>query len=172
MDFKLKIMKKQFVLLLLLYSYYSYSQDFIKNETIYILRKKYNTTHISYGNSNLTKYYKIFTCDSKYKEQFVKQVINCAEKNKLEYSEFFIIFIPNLNSLSSYTEKKISTYYLEKIDSERMKLNLSTSLIKFKYDYKSNTFKYLIYEPREKINNLKFVFFRIQPDNVCNYMKK
>jgi hypothetical protein len=172
MDFKLKIMRKKIVFWFLLFVYCSYAQDYIKNETINILSKNYEVTHISYGNSSLTKFYKIFTCDSKYKEQFVKQIINCAKKNKLEYSEFYIIFIPKLNSLSNYTEKKIATFYLEKLDNERMKLNLSTGLIKFNYDYKNNSYKYLLNEPREKINNLKFVFYKISLSNVCNCMKK
>ena len=170
-EIKLIIMKKQFVPFLLLFAYWSYSQDFIKNETINIFTKNYYITHVSYGNSSLTKFYKIFTCDLKYKEQFVKQIINCSKKNKLEYSEFYVIFIPKLNSLSSYTEKKIVTFYLEKIDSERMKLNLSTSLIKFNYDYKNNSYNYLLNNPREKIDSLEFVFFRINLGKVCNYMK-
>ena len=66
-------MRKYFILYCLLLTINIYSQDYIKNDTINISNKSYAITHVSYGKSSLTKFYKVFTCDSKYKLEFIKK---------------------------------------------------------------------------------------------------
>ncbi len=164
-------MKNYFISWCLLVTINIYSQDYIKNDTINIISKSYNVTHVSYGKSSLTKFHKVFTCDSKYKVEFIKKIVNCCNNQKLEYSEFYIIFIPKINLLSSSSEKKIITSFLDKIDSERMKLNLSTTVIKCKYDYKNDSYEYLLKEPKESIFNFKNLFLKCKLDQICKYIK-
>ena len=165
-------MRKYFILYCLLLTINIYSQDYIKNDTINISNKSYTITHISYGKSSLTKFYKVFTCDSKYKLEFIKKIIDCYKKQKLEYSEFYIIFIPKINSLNNDSERKIIISYLDKIDSERMKLNLSTTLIKCKYDLKNNKYEYLLKEPKESVSNIKNLFLKCNLNQVCECLKR
>jgi len=165
-------MKKIFIFWLFFLVYNNTNaQDFIKHDTINIYSKTYNITHVSFGNTSFIKYYKVFTCDTKQKEEFIKTIVNCKQKHKLEYSEYYIIFIPDLNSLNSFSEKKIATLYVDKIDSERMKLNLKTSRIKFIYDYKNDKFKYLINEQKRELKSLENVFLKTSLDKICIHMK-
>jgi len=144
------------------------SQDFIKKDIITVDNKVYSCVHISFGKTSLTKYCKVYTCDLKLRKECTAKIIECAKKNKLEYSEFYVVFISNINTLNKGLGDKISISFLEKIDSERMKNNLSTKLIKYKYDFKNDHYDYLIDQPRNEIVKVKDVIKNIKIQQICN----
>ncbi len=53
-----------------------------------------------------------------------------------------------------------------------MKLNLSTTLIKCKYDLKNNKYEYLLKEPKEDVSNVKNLFIKCNLNQVCEYLKR
>lgn len=150
----------------------SRAQDFIKHDYITLSNKQYNVSHISYGKTSLTKYIKVFTCNSNLKDRLIKEITRCYKNEKYEYSEIYIIFIPNLNKVKSEVENKILVSYLNKIDDERMQSNLSTVLIKFKYDYKTNKYEYLTTQPKNSLKELQAVCNRLTVSTVENCLKK
>nr|WP_315247536.1 hypothetical protein [uncultured Flavobacterium sp.] len=99
-----------------------------------------------------------------------KEIINCAAKSKLEFSEFYILSIPNYKSINSCNDKEILISLMHKIDSERMKLNLSTSLINFRYDSKIDKFEYFVNQEQKNINDLENYKLNVKPKDVCSFL--
>lgn len=167
---KKKIVKFQ-ILSLFLVSNLIFSQDYVINDTLNIKEGTYLFTHISFGQSNLTKYYKVMLTSSVDYEKVKKEIINCANKNILEYSEFYLLRIPNNKWKKKCSNKKILTHLMRKIDSRRMTLNLSTSLINFKYILENNKFEYFTNQKYKNIKDLKNVKLGIKPEDVCYFLR-
>nr|WP_315247530.1 hypothetical protein [uncultured Flavobacterium sp.] len=148
-----------------------YSQDYIINDSIKVKERFYTFSHLSFGESNLTKYYKVMICSSTDYGKIKKEIINCAAKSKLEFSEFYILAIPNYKSINSCNDKQILMGLMSKIDSERMKLNLSTSLIKFRYDHTIDKFEYFVNQEQNNINDLENYKLNVKPKEVCYFLR-
>jgi hypothetical protein len=150
---------------------FTYSQDFIKSDTLKVESEIYKTSHISIGNSSLTKYFKILTCDSSDFKKIELEIISCYTKHKLEYTEFYIISIPNYIGLQSNKETNILMNFINKIDAERINLNLSTALIKLKYDFENNKFEYYLDQPKIDLIKFKDYKLNIKPNEVCMFLR-
>ncbi len=152
---------------LLLINHLIYSQDYVKNDSLKVKGITYTFSHISFGNSNLTKYYKVLTCNTNDYNKVKNEIINCANKTKLEFSEFYLLSVPVCNT----NDEETLTEFMYKIDTTRIILNLSTSLINFKYNNQTNKFEYLINEELKNIKYLKNYKLRIRPKEVCDFLK-
>ena len=148
----------------------AYSQDYIKNDTINYLGNKYDVTHVSYGKTSLTKIAKVFVNNSQNHKTIVSEIVSCTNKNKSEFTEYYIMTIKN-KKIDIIKFKKIVSYYLKKIDSERMKNNLSTLQVKCNYEYSNNKFKYILNEPLEKLEKIKNLYLKISTESICNKIK-
>lgn len=148
-------MKNSYILAFLFFSSFLFSQDFIKNDSVHVGNVSYKTSHISYGSSSFVKPFKIMSCDSKDFEKIKEKIIEYCYQKKKEYTEIYIISIPKLSNLSTRESDIINNSFINKIDIERMDMNLSTALLKFKYDFKINKFTYLLEEPKRKISELE-----------------
>lgn len=155
-------------LCILLFANSIFSQDYIKNDSIKFDQTTYIYTHISFGMSNSTKYFKVMTCKKSECSKVEKAIVDCAKNSKLEYSEFYLLLIPD-EKLKNINDKTILLHFIHKIDIDRMSLNLSTALIKSNYDYKNNIFEYLLNEPETTFNEYKL---NITPKEVCSFLKK
>jgi hypothetical protein len=144
-----------------------FAQDFVKTDTIQLENIEYEVCHISFGKSSLTKYFKVITTDNKSFDKLEKEIIDCASKTKLEYTEFYLISICK----ESNTKSVLKLLY-DKIDKDRMQQNLSTSIIQFKYDILSDKFTYLINEPRKTIEELKNYSINLKIKDVCEFVRK
>jgi hypothetical protein len=167
-----KMRKYLLIISFLFFKTFIYSQDFIKSDTLKSESEVYRTSHISMENSGLTKYFKILTCDSSDFKKIELEIINCYTKHKLEYTEFYIICIPNYIKLQSNKETDILMKFINKIDAERMNLNLSTALIKLKYDFKNNKFEYYLDEPKKDLIEFKDYKLNIKPNEVCMFLRR
>ncbi|MBP4143195.1 hypothetical protein J3S90_15425 [Flavobacterium sp. P4023] len=148
-----------------------YSQDFIKSDTLKVKNEIYKTSHISIGNSSLTKYFKVVACDSSDFKKIEIEIVNCYTKHKLEYTEFYIISIPNYTKIQSNKEIYILMNFINKIDTERMNLNLSTALVKHKYDFKNNKFEYYLDQPKKELIDFKDYKLNVKPNEVCLFLR-
>ena len=155
----------------LLISNLIYSQDYITNDSIEVKKRFYAFSHISFGESNLTKYYKVMICSAADYGKVKKEIINCATKSKLEFSEFYILSIPNYKSINCCNDREILLSLMHKIDSERMKLNLSTSLINFRYDSKIDKFEYFVNQEQKNINDIENYKLNVRPKEVCCFLR-
>lgn len=90
-------------------------------------------------------------CNTKDFSKIKKEIIGCANENKLEFSEFYLLSIPNYETINTCNDEEILITLISKIDSERMKLNLSTSLINFRYDSKKDKFEYFTHKELKNI---------------------
>lgn len=180
MDCK-KIFKIRLILkIILMYFTISFNtlkaQDFVKKDSIGFQNSKYLLTHISFGESNLTKYFKVFVVNSTDYNKTYSEIIKCAKSQKSEYSEFYVLSVPS-NKISNINDKLLTELYLN-IDNQRMKENLSTSLIKCKYNFSKDSqdlssakFEYFLNEE----NTLKEVdnyALQIKPSEVCVFIKR
>lgn len=156
----------------LLVSNLIYSQNYIANDSIEVKGRFYPFSHLSFGESNLTKYYKVIICSATDYAKIKKEIINCAAKSKLEFSEFYILSIPNCKSINSCNDEEILINLMRKIDSERMKLNLSTSLINFRYDSKIDKFEYFVNQEQKNIKDLENYKLNVKPKDVCSFLHK
>ncbi len=143
----------------------SFSQDFIKKDTILSNGKIYTFSHISFGSSSLTKYLKVFTCNNSDYIKIEKEIIKCVKNRKVEFTEFYLLSVSS--NESTLDEKNVLMSLLRKIDNERMKLNLTTTLIDFNYSAEKNLFQYLLSEPEKKLEEIKNYKIRINKNNVC-----
>lgn len=148
----------------------AYSQDYVKNDTINYLDNEYDVTHISYGKTSLTKTAKVFVNNSKNHKIIVSEIISCCNKNKLEFTEYYVLTIKN-KKIDIIKLENIVSYYLKKIDNERMKNNLSTLQVKCNYEYSNNKFKYNLNEPLEKLEKIKNLYLKTNIENICNKIK-
>lgn len=155
----------------LLISNLIYSQDYITNDSLKVKGSIYTFCHISFGQSNLTKYYKVMICNAADYSKIRKEIINCAIKTKLEFSEFYLLSIPNYKSRYSCNDEEILKDLMRKIDSERMKLNLSTSLINFRYDSKIDKFEYFVNQEQKNLKDLKNYKLKVVPKEVCDFLR-
>jgi hypothetical protein len=179
MDLKLNnqrtLMKKTIIkfqiICYILISNLLYSQDYITSDSLKVERSIYAFSHISFGQSNLTKYYKVMICNTKDFSKIKKEIISCASENKLEFSEFYLLSIPNYEIINTCNDEEILITLISKIDSERMKLNLSTSLINFRYDSKKGKFEYFTHKELKNIKNLKNYKLKIMPEEVCSFLR-
>jgi hypothetical protein len=163
-----KFPKKLLNFIFFLFTISIYSQDFVKKDTIRIDGKTYKYSHISFGATSGTKYFKFMTCSENNFNSIKDAVINCSIKSKLEYSEFYIMIIPN-EIIKTKKENEVLFRLIRKIDQYRMSINLSTALIKQKYDVLNNKFEYFINEPITDFNEYKL---QIKVQEVCSYLKK
>lgn len=155
----------------LLISNLIYSQDYIKNDSLKVKGSFYTFSHLSFGESNLTKYYKVIICSATDYGKIKKEIINCATKSKLEFSEFYILSIPNYKLINSCNDEEILINLIRKIDLERMKLNLSTSLINFRYDSKIDKFEYFVNQDQKNIKDLENYKLKVKPEEVCSFLR-
>lgn len=163
-----KFTKKLLNIIFFLFTISFYCQDFINKDTIKIDGKTYKYSHISFGATNGTKYFKLMTCSENNFNSIKNAVINCAAKSKLEYSEFYIMIIPN-EIIKTKKENEVLFRLIREIDQYRMSMNLSTALIKLKYDVSNNKFEYFINEPINDFNEYKL---QIKVQDVCSFLKK
>lgn len=166
-----KIIINSQIFFFLLISNLIYSQDYITNDSIKVNERFYSFSHISFGKSNLTKYYKVMICSSTNYAKVKKEIINCVNKSKLEFSEFYILSIPNYKSINSCNDKEILISLMHKIDSDRMKLNLSTGLINFRYDHTIDKFEYFVNKEQKNINDLENYKLNVKPKDVCSFLR-
>ncbi len=149
-----------------------YSQDFIKSDTLKVKNEIYSTSHLSFGNSSLTKFFKVLTCDSSKLTEIKIEIINCHRKNMLEFFEFYIISVPNYEILPPGKEINILMCFLQKIDNERMSLKLSTALTKSKLNMYSFENEYFLDQPKNDLTEFKDYKLNIKPKEVCVFLKK
>lgn len=148
-----------------------HSQDFIKSDTLKVVEEIYNVSHLSFGNSSSTKAFKVLTCDVSEFSKIKSEIINCYRKRKIDYTEFYIVCVPNYIKIESKKENNILLSFLNKIDKERMRLNLYTALIKLKYDLKSNVFEYYLNQPRKKLSEFQEYKLNIKAKEICRFMQ-
>ncbi len=148
-----------------------YSQDYIKSDSLKIDKKIYEIRHLSYGKSSGLKLFKVLTCDLSNLKKIETEIKNCWNNHKLECTEFYIISIPNYQNLQSDQETDILIQFLEKIDAERMKLKLSTALVKYKI-LKDFTCEYFLDKPKENLDNFKDYKLNIKQSEVCPFLLK
>ncbi len=163
-----KFPKKLLNLIFFLFTISFYCQDFVKKDTIKLDGETYKYSHISFGATSGTKYFKLMTCSENNFNSIKNAVINCATKSKLEYSEFYIMIIPN-EIIKTKKENEVLFRLIREIDQYRMSMNLSTALIKQKYDVSNNKFEYFINEPITDFNEYKL---QIKVQDVCSFLKK
>lgn len=163
-----KFPKKLLNLIFFLFTISFYCQDFVKKDTIKLDDETYTYSHISFGETNGTKYFKLMTCSENDFNSIKNAVINCATKSKLEYSEFYIMIIPN-EIIKTKKENEVLFRLIREIDQYRMSMNLSTALIKQKYDVSNNKFEYFINEPITDFNEYKL---QIKVQDICSFLKK
>lgn len=166
-------MRKYLLIIGILFSRtFIYSQDFIKSDTLKVKNEIYNTAHLSFGNSSLTKYFKVLTCDSSKLSEIKTEIINCNRKNKLEFSEFYIVSVPNYERLSPERERNILMCFLKKIDDERIRFKLSTALIKSKLKMYNFEHEYFLDQPKKDLTEFKEYKLNIKPKEVCVFLRK
>jgi len=166
-----KIILKFQIIFYILISNLLYSQDYIATDSLKVKRSIYEFSHISFGQSNLTKYYKVMICNSKDFSNIKREIISCAKENKLEFSEFYLLSIPNYEIINNCDDEEILITFISKIDEERIKLNLSTSLINFKYDSTKDKFEYFAHKELKNIKDLKNYKLKITPEEVCTFLR-
>lgn len=157
---------KKYLLILIIIFQNCYSQDFIKNDSIKFNDKEYQYSHISFGRDNATKYYKIIVTDYDCFKKIEKEIIKCASKFKLEYSEFYVLALKKNTEVNS-----ILRLLFEKIDNERMQQNLSTSIIKSQYDISTKKFNYFTNQPKRKLEELKNYSIFLKLNEVCDFLR-
>lgn len=160
-------MKYIFILTLFLTSTFSFSQDYIKNDSLYVSNVSYTTLHISYGNSSFYKSFVVFSVDPANIESTKDKIIECFKKNKLEHTEIYIIAVPK----NDVNKNQILEEFLSKIDFNRMENNLFTALVPFSIDSKFK-FKYYTNQQRKKICEFTYLYQLNEKDNVCKFLNK
>lgn len=160
-------MKKYFVLVLLVFFTNTFSQDFIKNDSLYVGNVSYKTSHISYGSSSFYKSFVVFSIYPENVKSTKDKIIECFKENKLEHTEIYLIAIPKIDSKKS----QILEEYLLKIDLDRMKNNLFSALIPCSSDSKFK-FTYYTDQQRKKISEFNYLYELTEKDNVCKLLKK
>lgn len=160
------------IVFLLLVTTRMYCQDFVKMDTIKIDSKIYKTYHISYGNSSGLKLFKVMTCNSSNINKIKQAIINCNKNQKLEFTEFYIVSINNDKDISRKKEIDILIKFLEKIDTERMKLKLSTALIQSTFKIQDFTYEYLLDKPKKSLFEFEYYKLNITLKDVCNFIRK
>ncbi|OYX83247.1 MAG: hypothetical protein B7Y83_12090 [Flavobacteriales bacterium 32-34-25] len=148
-----------------------YSQDFIKSDSLKIDNKLYQMRHLSYGNSSGLKLFKVVTCDLSNLKKIEAEIKNCWNNRKLEYTEFYILSIPNYRNIQSKEETNILIKFLEKIDLERMNSKLSTALVKYKL-LNDFTCEYFLDEPKESLSSFKDYKLNVQETEICSFLIK
>ncbi|WP_230157903.1 hypothetical protein [Flavobacterium sp. CECT 9288] len=108
------------------------------------------------------------TCSDSNLKQIQQTIIDCTKKNKLEYTEFYILDLP-YDTIKNIPDKDILFALLFKIDQHRMSLNLSTVTVKQKYNIIDDKFSYFPDESREKFIDYKL---NISENEVCIFLKK
>lgn len=142
-------MKKIFFIITIAFLHYStYSQDYIKSDSLKIEGKIYKMQHLSFDNSSGLKLFKVMTCDSLNLKKIKIEIADCYKNHKLEFTEFYVISIPDYKKISPEKETNILMRFLEQIDNERMSLKLSTALIKSKF---KNNFIYEYFLDQSKM---------------------
>jgi hypothetical protein len=167
-------MKKYFLIITLFLISTIYSQNYIANDSVTIEKNKYSTVHLSYGKSSKLKLFKVLTCDAINLDKIVTEIKDCYKNHKLEFTEFYIISIPNYTKIKPEEENIILLSFLEKIDSERMTMNLSTLLIKNllnKQDSKWK-FEYFTEQPRNSLSDIENYKTNIETSEVCEFLRK
>lgn len=148
------------------------AQDYIINDSLIINGINQEYLHISFGKYSSTKNFKVITCNEDEVTVFEKEIIKCASKNKLEFSEFYLVPLSKMNSNKQIHDVDILVALLKKIDQERMKLNLSTSLIRFKYSFENDIFEYDTTKPLKKVDEFKHYKRVDNLSDVCDFLLK
>lgn len=146
--------------------------DFIKLDTLNFNKTVYKITHISFGKTSHTKYYKVLICKNKDFNDVKNKIIECVSQNNLDYSEFYILPIKEPFTINYNSE--ILVKLILKIDNQRMEQNLSTNLIKCRGDGLNMKFEYFVSPDCNKVNSLPlYDLFRVAilSEDVCRFLK-
>lgn len=160
-------MKYIYILASFFCSAFSFSQDYIKTDSLLINNESYETFHISYGSSSFYKSFVVFSIYPENVKSTKDKIIECFKENKLEHTEIYLIAIPKIDSKKS----QILEEYLLKIDLDRMKNNLFSALIPCSSDSKFK-FTYYTDQQRKKISEFNYLYELTEKDNVCKLLKK
>ncbi len=158
-----------FIISIIIFQCSIYAQDYIKSDSLKIDGKLYKMKHLSFGNSSALKLFKVMTCASLNSKKIEQEIINCFRNHKLEYTEFYIISIPNYEKVSFEDETNILTSFLGVIDSERMSNKLSTALIKSEFNIDNFTHKYFLDQPK---NDFKDYKLNTKAKELCTFLRK
>ena len=164
--------KLLFIILFIFFQYSIYAQDYIKSDSLRFEGKPYEIKHLSFGNSSELKLYKVMTCEALNLKKIEQEIINCHRNHKLEFTEFYIISIPNYEKVSIEKETNLLTSFLELIDAERMSLKLSTALIKSKFKIDNFKYEYFLDQPKNDLTDFKYYKLNIKAKDVCNFLRK
>lgn len=166
-------MKKILFTILFIFFQYSISaQDYIKSDSLIIDGKLYEMKHLSFGNSSGLKLFKVMACEALNSKKIEQEIINCHRNHKLEFTEFYVISIPNYEKVSLEKETDILTNFLDFIDAERMSLKLSTALIKSKFKIDNFTHEYFLDQPKNDLSDFKYYKLNIKAIDVCTFLRK
>ena len=173
MQAKNNYMKKiLFIISFTFFQFSIYAQDYIKSDSLRIDGKLYKMKHLSYGNSSGLKLFKVVTCESLNSKKIEQEIIKCHRNHKLEFTEFYVISIPNYEQVSLEQERNIFTSFLDVIDVERMSLNLSTALIKSKFKIDNFTHEYFLDQAKNDLSDFKYYKLNIKATDVCTFLRK
>jgi hypothetical protein len=158
---------KKIILLFVLITSNLYGQDYIKKDSIFIANKKYETVHISYGNSSGYKAFIVLAILKNDLDAVKNKIIQCYSKNKYERTEIYLIEFKN-NKLDKNVALEM---FYNKIDDYRMKNNLYTALIPFSVSPYFK-FTYHLEQKRRSLNELDNLHFVKNTDNICDILHK
>lgn len=163
----LMIMKNLYLIAFLFFANISFSQDYIKIDSLKINETNYKTMHISDGSSSFYKAFAVIVVIENDLETVKNKIIQCYLNEKHEYTEIYLITLQENNIYKNIVlETFIST-----IDDYRMKNNLYTALIPYTV---TPYFKFTYHTEQKKrnLNELKNLYFIYNIDDICNILKK
>ena len=96
--------------------------------------------------------------------------MSCVVNRKLDYSEFYIISITGIKKLAHIKEENLIVSFLDKIDVNRMKNNLSTALIKDEYNFSDDKYTYFIKEPKGELSSFKNYYRFPMLTKICDIL--
>lgn len=170
MDTRIKVTLYYCIIFLFIISDKLNAQDFIVADSLVHNGVKQEYLHISFGKHSGTKFIKIVLCNENDAKSYEKEIIRCAEINKLEYSEFYLVPIPIMRCKEQNHYHSILNALLMKIDEKRMKLNLSTTLIPFKYSFHDDLFVYETTKPLNSIKGIKDYKYIDSVNYICDFL--
>jgi hypothetical protein len=158
-------MRKLVVIATFFLSIALHSQDYIVKDTLKHENLVFNYEHLSFGKTSFSKFFKVIICHDKDFEMIKKKIISCKNTEKSEFTEFYLLAIPDLSKNQIVL---ILNQLLNKIDNYRMEQNLETALIKCKLDIKRNQFTYQLDQPKQAVSSFKNFVILYQTSMNCS----
>ncbi|WP_026977464.1 hypothetical protein [Flavobacterium tegetincola] len=172
MDTRIKIKFIYFQVILIMIASNLSAQDYVVKDSIVVNGIKQEYSHISFGKHSGTKYFKIILCNEGNRALFENEIIYCRNTYKSDFSEFYLVPKASIKYDEQIHTEEIVFALLKKIDAQRMKSNLSTSLIHSKYSIDKDIFEYYTEKPLKKVEDFKDYKFIDKLSKVCDFLRE